>query len=126
VYTPEAEERIPNEWTLQYYFDYLGYEVTYRLAVSQRMSSNKVRTKWFAATGPVVVRPLVGTVLFSIPGSRSARASPLAQRSQPDRDGEAANAPESSSQIKVSPDTNAEFFLSRTSQPSQERCQRRR
>ena len=30
VYTPEAEERILNEWTLQYYFDYLGYEVTYR------------------------------------------------------------------------------------------------
>ncbi len=25
-----AEERLLNEWTLQYYFDYLGYEVVYR------------------------------------------------------------------------------------------------
>lgn len=24
-----AEERLLNEWTLQYYFDYLGYEVVY-------------------------------------------------------------------------------------------------
>jgi hypothetical protein len=30
VFTPEAEERILNEWSLQYYFDYLGYEVLYR------------------------------------------------------------------------------------------------
>jgi hypothetical protein len=30
ICTPEAEERILNEWTLQYYFDYLGYEVLYR------------------------------------------------------------------------------------------------
>jgi hypothetical protein len=26
-----AEERLMNEWTLQYYFDYLGYEVIYRV-----------------------------------------------------------------------------------------------
>lgn len=26
----KAEERLLNEWTLQYYFDYLGYEVVYR------------------------------------------------------------------------------------------------
>ncbi len=26
-----AEERLLNEWTLQYYFDYLGHEVLYRL-----------------------------------------------------------------------------------------------
>lgn len=25
-----AEERILNEWTIQYYFDYLGHEVIYR------------------------------------------------------------------------------------------------
>lgn len=29
-FTPEAEERLLNQWTLQYYFDYLGHEVTYR------------------------------------------------------------------------------------------------
>jgi len=26
-----AEERLLNEWTLQYYFDYLGHEVLYRI-----------------------------------------------------------------------------------------------
>ena len=30
LFTPAAEERILNDWTLQYYFDYLGYEVLYR------------------------------------------------------------------------------------------------
>jgi hypothetical protein len=30
VFTPETEERILNQWTLQYYFDYLGHEVFYR------------------------------------------------------------------------------------------------
>jgi hypothetical protein len=30
VFTSEAEERLLSEWTLQYYFDYLGYEVLYR------------------------------------------------------------------------------------------------
>ena len=30
VFNAEAEERILNEWTLDYYFDYLGHEVIYR------------------------------------------------------------------------------------------------
>lgn len=30
IFTPEAEERLTNDLTLQYYFDYLGYEVLYR------------------------------------------------------------------------------------------------
>ena len=30
VFTPAEEERVLNDWTLQYYFDYLGYEVLYR------------------------------------------------------------------------------------------------
>src|SRR5438270_654381 len=30
VFDAEAEERILNEWTLDYYFDYLGHEVIYR------------------------------------------------------------------------------------------------
>ena len=30
VFDAEAEERILNEWTLDYYFDYLGHEVLYR------------------------------------------------------------------------------------------------
>ncbi len=30
IYNAAAEERILNDWTLQYYFDYLGYEVAYR------------------------------------------------------------------------------------------------
>jgi len=30
VFNAEAEERILNQWTLGYYFDYLGHEVTYR------------------------------------------------------------------------------------------------
>lgn len=30
VFTPETEERLLNEWTLDYYFDYLGHEVIYR------------------------------------------------------------------------------------------------
>ena len=30
VYTAEVEERVLNDWTLQHYFDYLGYEVAYR------------------------------------------------------------------------------------------------
>jgi hypothetical protein len=29
-FNAEAEERLLNEWTLQYYFDELGYEVSYR------------------------------------------------------------------------------------------------
>ncbi len=29
-FTPAWEERLLNEWTIQYYFDYLGYEVLYR------------------------------------------------------------------------------------------------
>lgn len=28
--SPETLERMLNDWTLQYYFDYLGYEVLYR------------------------------------------------------------------------------------------------
>ena len=30
IYTTEAEERDLNQFTIQYYFDYLGYEVLYR------------------------------------------------------------------------------------------------
>ncbi len=30
IYTPEAEERDLNQFTLQYYFDYLGHEVLFR------------------------------------------------------------------------------------------------
>jgi hypothetical protein len=30
IYTPGVEERYLNRYTLQYYFDYLGYEVLYR------------------------------------------------------------------------------------------------
>jgi hypothetical protein len=30
VFTAEAEERILNQYTLDYYFDYLGHEVIYR------------------------------------------------------------------------------------------------
>jgi hypothetical protein len=30
VFNAEAEERILNQWTLDYYFDYLGHEVIYR------------------------------------------------------------------------------------------------
>jgi hypothetical protein len=30
VFDAEAEERILNQWTLDYYFDYLGHEVIYR------------------------------------------------------------------------------------------------
>jgi hypothetical protein len=30
VFTPETGERILNEWTVGYYFDYLGHEVLYR------------------------------------------------------------------------------------------------
>src|SRR5262249_2344051 len=30
VFTPEAEERILNEWVIAYHFDYLGHEVIYR------------------------------------------------------------------------------------------------
>jgi hypothetical protein len=30
VFTPEAEERILNQWVIGYYFDYLGHEVIYR------------------------------------------------------------------------------------------------
>jgi hypothetical protein len=30
VFTAEVEGRLLNEWTLQYYFDELGYEVSYR------------------------------------------------------------------------------------------------
>lgn len=30
IFNAEAEERILNEWTLGYYFDYLGHEVLYR------------------------------------------------------------------------------------------------
>jgi len=30
IYTPEAEERALNRYTLHYYFDYRGYEVLYR------------------------------------------------------------------------------------------------
>jgi hypothetical protein len=30
VFTPETEERILSEWTLQSYFDYLGHDVLYR------------------------------------------------------------------------------------------------
>jgi len=30
IFTPKAEERALNRLTLQYYFDYLGYEVLYR------------------------------------------------------------------------------------------------
>jgi len=30
IFTPEAEERLTNDLTLQYYFDGLGYEVAYR------------------------------------------------------------------------------------------------
>jgi hypothetical protein len=29
-FTPEVEVRLLNEWTLQYYFEYLGHEVLYR------------------------------------------------------------------------------------------------
>jgi hypothetical protein len=29
-FSPETEERMLNEWTLDYYFDYLGHEVLYR------------------------------------------------------------------------------------------------
>jgi hypothetical protein len=32
----KAEERLLNEWTLQYYFDYLGHEVLYRLTPQVR------------------------------------------------------------------------------------------
>jgi hypothetical protein len=30
VFNAECEERILNEWTVDYYFDYLGHEVVYR------------------------------------------------------------------------------------------------
>ena len=30
------EERLMNEWTLQYYFDYLGHEVLYRITPGGR------------------------------------------------------------------------------------------
>ena len=30
IFTPQAEERLLNDWTLQFYFDYLGHEVLYR------------------------------------------------------------------------------------------------
>ncbi len=30
MFNAEAEERILNQWTLDYYFDYLGHEVIYR------------------------------------------------------------------------------------------------
>jgi hypothetical protein len=30
VFTPECEERLLNQYTLDYYFDYLGHEVVYR------------------------------------------------------------------------------------------------
>ena len=30
IFNAEAEERILNQWTLDYYFDYLGHEVIYR------------------------------------------------------------------------------------------------
>jgi hypothetical protein len=30
VYTPELEEQTLNQWTIHYYFDYLGHEVIYR------------------------------------------------------------------------------------------------
>lgn len=30
VFGPEAEKRITDAWTIQYYFDYLGHEVLYR------------------------------------------------------------------------------------------------
>jgi hypothetical protein len=30
VYSPEVEERLLNDWTLQYYFDCLSHEVIYR------------------------------------------------------------------------------------------------
>src|SRR5438477_5091939 len=30
AFSPEMEERLLCEWTLQYYFDYLGHEVLYR------------------------------------------------------------------------------------------------
>jgi hypothetical protein len=30
VFTPEAEERILNQWVIDYYFDYLGHVVIYR------------------------------------------------------------------------------------------------
>jgi hypothetical protein len=30
IFTPEAEERLTNDLTLQHYFDGLGYEVAYR------------------------------------------------------------------------------------------------
>jgi hypothetical protein len=30
IFNAEAEERILNQWTIAYYFDYLGHEVIYR------------------------------------------------------------------------------------------------
>jgi hypothetical protein len=30
VFNAEAEERILNQWTIDYYFDYLGHDVIYR------------------------------------------------------------------------------------------------
>ena len=30
IFTPEAEERILNQWVLDYFFDFLGHEVIYR------------------------------------------------------------------------------------------------
>jgi hypothetical protein len=30
IFTPQAEERLLNDWTVQYHFDGLGYDVVYR------------------------------------------------------------------------------------------------